>query len=250
MILPLLLSCTLCSLCPLLLPPTCPSPGSFPFVLQIIEQLELSFPLRWVPPPFCPQCLVLHPHIPCYPTTPPVFPVYQGSFAFQIFIWFVTLMKLNNCFGCPKKWNVFLKLCMRWGGGNKIKKAITMKLSITKILDVSCLLSHSIVLSDVCHLISCKSLSFQKCWQTRAMSNLPLWLSKVFTDGPEGTEKIECPSAHRKSFPKLLCAYFSLSGSSQESWASDLGRVREFLMGYMRGAPQPEPMLQLDEVTH
>uniref|UniRef100_A0A3B4XXC3 Phosphoinositide phospholipase C n=1 Tax=Seriola lalandi dorsalis TaxID=1841481 RepID=A0A3B4XXC3_SERLL len=39
----------------------------------------------------------------------------------------------------------------------------------------------------------------------------------------------------------------SLLGSSQESWASDLSRVREFLMGYMRGGPQPEPMLQLDE---
>uniref|UniRef100_A0A8C3A8Z2 1-phosphatidylinositol 4,5-bisphosphate phosphodiesterase gamma n=1 Tax=Cyclopterus lumpus TaxID=8103 RepID=A0A8C3A8Z2_CYCLU len=32
-----------------------------------------------------------------------------------------------------------------------------------------------------------------------------------------------------------------------ESWASDLSRVREFLTGYMRGGPQPEPMLQLDE---
>lgn len=113
-------------------------------------------------------------------------------------IWFVTLMEFNNCFGCPKKWNVFLKLCMWWGGGltrfgkrkKKRKKCITMKLSVTEILGVSCLLSHSIVLSYVCHLISCKSLSFQKCWQTRALSNLPLWLSKVFTDGPEGTVKI------------------------------------------------------------
>lgn len=115
------------------------------------------------------------------------FPSLSGKFCISnsLFIWFVTLMKFNNCFGCPKKWNVFLKLCMWWGGG-----AITMKWSITKILDVSCLLSHSIVLSYLCHLISCKSLSFQKCWQTRAMSNLPLWLSKVFTDGPEGTEKI------------------------------------------------------------
>lgn len=42
----------------------------------------------------------------------------------------------------------------------------------------------------------------------------------------------------------------SLSGSSQESWASDLSRVREFLTGYMRGGPQSEPMLQLDEVKH
>lgn len=40
----------------------------------------------------------------------------------------------------------------------------------------------------------------------------------------------------------------SLSDSSQDSWAVDLSRVREFLMGYMRGGPQPEPMLQLDEV--
>uniref|UniRef100_A0A669BPH4 Phosphoinositide phospholipase C n=1 Tax=Oreochromis niloticus TaxID=8128 RepID=A0A669BPH4_ORENI len=38
-----------------------------------------------------------------------------------------------------------------------------------------------------------------------------------------------------------------LQMDQKESWASDLGRVREFLMGYMRGAPQPEPMLQLDE---
>lgn len=42
----------------------------------------------------------------------------------------------------------------------------------------------------------------------------------------------------------------SLSDLSQESWASDLSRVREFLMGYMRGGLQPEPMLQLDEVKH
>lgn len=48
----------------------------------------------------------------------------------------------------------------------------------------------------------------------------------------------------------LKTALYSLlySGSSQESWASELSRVREFLMGYMRGGPQPEPMLQLDEV--
>lgn len=45
----------------------------------------------------------------------------------------------------------------------------------------------------------------------------------------------------------LLGFHFS---ASQESWASDLSRVREFLTGYMRGGPQPEPMLQLDEVTH
>uniref|UniRef100_A0A674BL18 Phosphoinositide phospholipase C n=1 Tax=Salmo trutta TaxID=8032 RepID=A0A674BL18_SALTR len=32
-----------------------------------------------------------------------------------------------------------------------------------------------------------------------------------------------------------------------ESWASDLSRVREFLMGYLRGRAQTEPMLQLDE---
>lgn len=40
----------------------------------------------------------------------------------------------------------------------------------------------------------------------------------------------------------------SVSLSSQEPWASDLGRVREFLMGYLRGGQQAEPMLQLDEV--
>ncbi|KAM9478113.1 1-phosphatidylinositol 4,5-bisphosphate phosphodiesterase gamma-1-like isoform 2-T4 [Salvelinus alpinus] len=33
----------------------------------------------------------------------------------------------------------------------------------------------------------------------------------------------------------------------KESWASDLSRVREFLMGYLRGGAQTEPMLQLDE---
>ncbi|KAG7220018.1 hypothetical protein INR49_000667 [Caranx melampygus] len=38
-----------------------------------------------------------------------------------------------------------------------------------------------------------------------------------------------------------------LQMDQKESWASDLSRVREFLMGYMRGGPQPEPMLQLDE---
>lgn len=48
---------------------------------------------------------------------------------------------------------------------------------------------------------------------------------------------------------KLPCSHFSLSGSSQESWATDLSRVREFLMGYMKGGPQPETMLQLDEVA-
>ncbi|XP_019740106.1 1-phosphatidylinositol 4,5-bisphosphate phosphodiesterase gamma-1-like isoform X2 [Hippocampus comes] len=31
------------------------------------------------------------------------------------------------------------------------------------------------------------------------------------------------------------------------SWASDLNRVREFLAGYVRGGPQSEPALQLDE---
>lgn len=41
----------------------------------------------------------------------------------------------------------------------------------------------------------------------------------------------------------------SLSDLSQEFWASDLSRVREFLMGYMRRGPQSEPVLQLDEVT-
>lgn len=77
-----------------------------------------------------------------------------------------------------------------------------MKLSITEILNVSYLLSHSIVLSYVWHLISCKSLSFQKCWQTRALSNLLLWLSKVFTDGPEGTEKNSMPISTQKKLPK------------------------------------------------
>ncbi|XP_026201893.1 LOW QUALITY PROTEIN: 1-phosphatidylinositol 4,5-bisphosphate phosphodiesterase gamma-1-like [Anabas testudineus] len=38
-----------------------------------------------------------------------------------------------------------------------------------------------------------------------------------------------------------------LQMDQKESWASDLSRVREFLMGYMRGGPQSEPMLQLDE---
>uniref|UniRef100_A0AAQ4Q929 1-phosphatidylinositol 4,5-bisphosphate phosphodiesterase gamma n=1 Tax=Gasterosteus aculeatus aculeatus TaxID=481459 RepID=A0AAQ4Q929_GASAC len=45
----------------------------------------------------------------------------------------------------------------------------------------------------------------------------------------------------------LLCAHFLPPGWSQESWAADLSRVREFLAGYTRGGPQPEPMLQLDE---
>ncbi|TNN59903.1 1-phosphatidylinositol 4,5-bisphosphate phosphodiesterase gamma-1 [Liparis tanakae] len=39
-----------------------------------------------------------------------------------------------------------------------------------------------------------------------------------------------------------------LQMDQKESWASDLSRVREFLTGYMRGGPQPEPTLQLDEV--
>ncbi|XP_037553736.1 1-phosphatidylinositol 4,5-bisphosphate phosphodiesterase gamma-1 [Nematolebias whitei] len=38
-----------------------------------------------------------------------------------------------------------------------------------------------------------------------------------------------------------------LQMDQKESWASDLSRVREFLMGYMKGGPQPEMMLQLDE---
>ncbi|CAL1592677.1 unnamed protein product [Knipowitschia caucasica] len=38
-----------------------------------------------------------------------------------------------------------------------------------------------------------------------------------------------------------------LQMDQKESWASDLGRVREFLMSYMRGAATPEPLLQLDE---
>ncbi|KAK7889873.1 hypothetical protein WMY93_025433 [Mugilogobius chulae] len=38
-----------------------------------------------------------------------------------------------------------------------------------------------------------------------------------------------------------------LQMDQKESWASDLGRVREFLMGYMKGMTAPEPLLQLDE---
>uniref|UniRef100_A0A8D3E9N0 1-phosphatidylinositol 4,5-bisphosphate phosphodiesterase gamma n=1 Tax=Scophthalmus maximus TaxID=52904 RepID=A0A8D3E9N0_SCOMX len=38
-----------------------------------------------------------------------------------------------------------------------------------------------------------------------------------------------------------------LQMDQKESWASELSRVREFLMAYTRGGPQPEPMLQLDE---
>ncbi|CAB1324000.1 unnamed protein product [Coregonus sp. 'balchen'] len=38
-----------------------------------------------------------------------------------------------------------------------------------------------------------------------------------------------------------------LKDKLQESWASDMSRVREFLMGYLRGGAQTEPMLQLDE---
>uniref|UniRef100_A0A672G1F3 1-phosphatidylinositol 4,5-bisphosphate phosphodiesterase gamma n=1 Tax=Salarias fasciatus TaxID=181472 RepID=A0A672G1F3_SALFA len=38
-----------------------------------------------------------------------------------------------------------------------------------------------------------------------------------------------------------------LQMDQKEAWASDLSRVREFLVGYMRGGSQPEPMLQLDE---
>uniref|UniRef100_A0A3P9NVM4 1-phosphatidylinositol 4,5-bisphosphate phosphodiesterase gamma n=1 Tax=Poecilia reticulata TaxID=8081 RepID=A0A3P9NVM4_POERE len=38
-----------------------------------------------------------------------------------------------------------------------------------------------------------------------------------------------------------------LQMDQRESWASDLSRVREFLMTYMREGPQPEPMLQLNE---
>lgn len=53
----------------------------------------------------------------------------------------------------------------------------------------------------------------------------------------------------RCSLKKICFVLTSLSDLSQESWASDLSRVREFLMGYMRGGPQSEPMLQLDEVT-
>uniref|UniRef100_A0A3Q3M3Q5 1-phosphatidylinositol 4,5-bisphosphate phosphodiesterase gamma n=1 Tax=Mastacembelus armatus TaxID=205130 RepID=A0A3Q3M3Q5_9TELE len=47
----------------------------------------------------------------------------------------------------------------------------------------------------------------------------------------------------------MFDAQRSVSGTLAlfESWASDLSRVREFLMGYMGGGPHPEPMLQLDE---
>uniref|UniRef100_A0A8C6V3E2 1-phosphatidylinositol 4,5-bisphosphate phosphodiesterase gamma n=1 Tax=Neogobius melanostomus TaxID=47308 RepID=A0A8C6V3E2_9GOBI len=38
-----------------------------------------------------------------------------------------------------------------------------------------------------------------------------------------------------------------LQMDQKESWACDLGRVREFLMSYMRGSPTLEPLLQLDE---
>uniref|UniRef100_A0A3B5QAB3 1-phosphatidylinositol 4,5-bisphosphate phosphodiesterase gamma n=1 Tax=Xiphophorus maculatus TaxID=8083 RepID=A0A3B5QAB3_XIPMA len=40
---------------------------------------------------------------------------------------------------------------------------------------------------------------------------------------------------------------FDAQRKFSSSWASDLSRVREFLMTYMREGPQPEPMLQLDE---
>lgn len=89
---------------------------------------------------------------------------------------------------------------------------------------------------------------FQERWQTRALSDLPLRLPEIFTDGPKGTEKHLDPPPS-ESVLQTCFWLFSFSDSSQESWASDLSRVREFLMGYMRGVPQPEPMLQLDEVT-
>ncbi|XP_068175043.1 1-phosphatidylinositol 4,5-bisphosphate phosphodiesterase gamma-1-like isoform X2 [Antennarius striatus] len=38
-----------------------------------------------------------------------------------------------------------------------------------------------------------------------------------------------------------------LQMDQKDPWASDLSRVREFLVGYTRGGPQPEPVLQLDE---
>uniref|UniRef100_A0AAQ5ZAQ8 1-phosphatidylinositol 4,5-bisphosphate phosphodiesterase gamma n=1 Tax=Amphiprion ocellaris TaxID=80972 RepID=A0AAQ5ZAQ8_AMPOC len=58
---------------------------------------------------------------------------------------------------------------------------------------------------------------------------------------------------HRLRYTNKLCQISLydfqkfLQMDQKESWASDLSRVREFLMGYMRGGPQPEPMLQLDE---
>lgn len=88
----------------------------------------------------------------------------------------------------------------------------------------------------------------QKCGPTRALSNLPLRLPEVFTDGPEGTLHVNPTQINPLN---LLWAQFDFFGGLfQESWASDLSRVREFLMSYMRGGPQPEPMLQLDEVIH
>ncbi|XP_035502529.2 1-phosphatidylinositol 4,5-bisphosphate phosphodiesterase gamma-1-like isoform X2 [Scophthalmus maximus] len=51
------------------------------------------------------------------------------------------------------------------------------------------------------------------------------------------------------SYPNFAQLYRTLMFDAQrsESWASELSRVREFLMAYTRGGPQPEPMLQLDE---
>uniref|UniRef100_A0A674BH07 Phosphoinositide phospholipase C n=1 Tax=Salmo trutta TaxID=8032 RepID=A0A674BH07_SALTR len=56
----------------------------------------------------------------------------------------------------------------------------------------------------------------------------------------------------RKYTPELCQISFYdfqkfLQLDQKESWASDLSRVREFLMGYLRGRAQTEPMLQLDE---
>lgn len=79
------------------------------------------------------------------------------------------------------------------------------------------------------------------------MPDLLIRLPEVFTNGPEGTESAACKNQHTAANGSVLT---SVSGPAQESWASDLNRVREFLLGYMRGGAQPEPMLQLDEVNH
>lgn len=57
-------------------------------------------------------------------------------------------------------------------------------------------------------------------------------------------------STNTQLFSENCSVLTTVSGPAQESWASDLNRVREFLLGYMRGGAQPEPMLQLDEVKH
>uniref|UniRef100_A0A8C4FBW7 1-phosphatidylinositol 4,5-bisphosphate phosphodiesterase gamma n=1 Tax=Dicentrarchus labrax TaxID=13489 RepID=A0A8C4FBW7_DICLA len=53
--------------------------------------------------------------------------------------------------------------------------------------------------------------------------------------------------SHKHTLSTVVDEVLKSFTSIKDSWASDLSRVREFLMGYMRGGPQPEPMLQLDE---